>query len=98
MKHITDILKENGYKEYRYIGFKFVENTQNDFSTMRDGGLAIFYVKDNDFDNPIIWGLHEFGKPPTLIKPRPKHLSDNEMNRMLANQNHYEIFELIKNP
>jgi hypothetical protein len=44
----------------------------NDFSTMIVGGTNIRFVKDEDFENQIIWGFLEHGKPPTLIHPRPK--------------------------
>ena len=42
-----------------------------DFSTMRVGGISTFWIKDNDFQNPIVWGLNNKAKPPTLITPRP---------------------------
>lgn len=44
----------------------------NDFSSMVVGGTDIRFIKDKDFENQIIWGLNEHGKPPTLIYPRPK--------------------------
>lgn len=46
----------------------------NDFSSMVVGGLSICFVKDNDFNNGIVWGLREYGKPPTIIYPRPRIL------------------------
>lgn len=104
MKHLLEIIRENGYKPYRcgvifknqnasskeqnkYIiekydciftkgdknngTFYFKPNySENDFSSMRVGGLATFYVKDKNFDKPIIWGLSEISKPPCLITPK----------------------------
>lgn len=44
----------------------------NDFSTMVVGGLDIRFVKDGDFENPIVWGLNEYNSPPTIVYPRPR--------------------------
>jgi len=71
MKHLLEIITEKGYKPYRYNGKNYIlDNNPNNFSSVIVGGTAVFYVKDDDFENPIIWGLQEMGKPPTLIKPR----------------------------
>ena len=104
MKHLLEIIKQNGYEPYRcsvifenqnastkeqnkYIiekynciftngnesngTFYYQPNySENDFSTMRVGGLATYYIKDKDFKNAIVWGLYEYGKPPTLIIPK----------------------------
>jgi hypothetical protein len=81
-----------------------------DFSTMRTGGVTTYWVKDKDFKNSIIWGMNEFGKPPTLISPRPKikyHTEkndrriilseqfDNAMNICLQKENHEIVFEAM---
>ena len=42
----------------------------SDFSTMRVGGMCVYFIKDNDFEKKIIWGLYEGSKPPTLIHPK----------------------------
>lgn len=72
-----------------------------DFSSMRVGGIAKYYVRENDFYNPVIWGLSEVGKPPTLIFPRPKISRENYdeykspddiMNMVLSKYPHEEIF------
>lgn len=52
-------------------GTFYWEYRPHDYSSMVVGGLDNRFVKDLDFDNQIIWGLHEGGKPPTLITPRP---------------------------
>jgi len=104
MKHLLEIIKENGYEPYRFSNifedqnasakeqnkyilekydcvftkgdkknghFFFKANySENDFSSMRVGGLATFYIKDKDFNNPIVWGLGEGNKPPCLITPK----------------------------
>ena len=145
MKHLLEILRENGYmkwskscifqeqnanaksqnelilknKEKYNVHFVkgndkngtfYFQNYGSDFSTMRVGGLESYYIKDNDFNNPIIWGLHEKDKPQTLIYPRPffekieiingiKYtivgLDDDGMNDMLKNRSHEEIFKEI---
>jgi len=111
MENFLDLLNKKGYKPYRFIKNKFVENKETSFSSMTEGGLAIFYVKDNDFDNPIIWGLHEYKKPPTLIRPRPKIIMnqlnhkgeqtiiteqmDDAMNIVLKKETAQDIFDAI---
>lgn len=68
-KHFTKYLTEDlGFKSYRKVGNEYIENNINDFSTMQEGGIDIRYIKDGI---EIVWGLHEFKKPPTLIYPRP---------------------------
>jgi len=55
-----------------YVPTKF--NTfyhRSNYNTSRVGGLETHFVKDLDFDNAIVWGLHEYKKTPTLIYPRP---------------------------
>jgi hypothetical protein len=42
------------------------------FWTMIVGGIDIRFVKGEDFENQIIWGVREHSKLPTLIHPRPK--------------------------
>lgn len=130
MKHLLEIIKENGYEPWQYSftfpnqnanakeqnryilenkekynvifiegnekkGSFYFKNRLNstDFSTMRVGGLATFFVKDNDFDNPIIWGLQEAEKPPTLIKPKLKYITQDSFERVLKKYDHQFIFD-----
>lgn len=51
--------------------FYWQHDKYTDLSTMVFGGSDIRFVKDEDFDNEIIWGLGEMKKPPTLLYPRP---------------------------
>lgn len=68
---INNTKKENiVFKDNGIFYFKSAQ-PYYDFSTMRVGGLCTHWVKDNDFENSIIWGLNEHDKPPTLIYPRP---------------------------
>lgn len=82
-KHFTKYLTEDlGFKPYRKIQGKYVENNINDYSTMQEGGIDVRYIK-NEIE--IIWGLSEFKKPPTLISPRPRiHFTNKDGN--LINQ------------
>ena len=81
-----------------------------DFSTMRPDGIDYRYVKDLDFENEIVWGLNELGKPPTLKYPRPNvvrkktingishtqnGVNDNEINDLLSRYPHEKILEAI---
>lgn len=44
---------------------------RSNFNTQVVGGIQILFIKDLDFENVIYFGLHELGKIPTLIYPRP---------------------------
>lgn len=79
-----------------------------DFSTMRVGGIHTHWVKDKDFKSAIVWGLNEGGRPPTLIKPRPKikvekegriltEQFDDAMNICLAKEDHILIYNSLFN-
>jgi hypothetical protein len=97
-KHFTKYLIEDlGFKPFRLINNKYVENNINDFSTLQDGGIDIRYIKE---DIVIAWGLHEIKKPPTLIYPRPKILFngmneryDDAMNVCLKKESNEDIFK-----
>lgn len=41
------------------------------YNVLQNGGISTYFIKDNVFDNPIIFGLHEKDMLPTLIHPRP---------------------------
>lgn len=72
---IIELLENKGYKKYRCINkkgkFIYEESFMDSFSSMINGGLVIHFIKNEDYKNPIIFGLHEKNKPPTLITPRP---------------------------
>lgn len=90
-KHLTKYLVEDlGYKSYRYISGEYIPNNINDYSTMVEGGLDIRYIKDGDKSKQIIFGLHEKGKPATLITPRPNiivKIKDSEGKVTFINHN-----------
>jgi hypothetical protein len=56
---------------YVPCGFNSIYLTAN-YNCMQNSGTAIFFIKDKNFEKPYIFGLNEFGKQPTLIRPRPK--------------------------
>ena len=93
MKHFLEILIDEGYVEVPFSA---------ESESMKR------YVKDNDFENPIMWGLSERHKPPTLIYPRPniraiipdgkfrltilRQNFDDAMNICLQRENHQDIY------
>ena len=96
------ILKRDDIIHTDCSAFYYPHYNVDDFSTMVVGGTDIRFVKDEDFDNEIIWGLNEYNKPPTLIYPRPRisgkkngriltSLDDDAMNICLAKENHEDI-------
>ena len=90
----NDLIFIEGDKTTKESIFYFPKN-QNDFTSMKVGGLDVYYVKENDFNNPIIWGLNEMGKPPTLKFPRPridvKRYRSFEGKQYISNEN--EVFD-----
>jgi len=99
MKFLLDIIMDDG--------FELFQGKHLDYSSMRKDGLDSRYKKG---DLVFIWGLNEFGKPPTLIHPRPKIISmvkdkvgyfeylDDVMNECLKVFPHEEIYEgILKN-
>lgn len=94
-----EILLENGYERFsceynrktKKISYTKVGNMY-DFSTMTSGRLDNRWIKNG---HEIIFGLNEFGKPPTLIQPRPIGvLTDDEMNKLLY-EDAYKVFQDI---
>lgn len=99
---LLDILIENG--------FELIKGKHLDYSTMRTDGIDSRYKKG---DILFIWGLHELGKPPTLIYPRPTIISktensgieifddysylDDVMNECLNTFSHEDIYQGILN-
>ena len=81
--NFQEFLKANGWKP----------NRENDdfFSSLVIGGIDVRYMKD---DKIIIWGLHDRGKPPTLIYPR-RWVDDNETNKFLESHTNEEILKAI---
>lgn len=67
----NDLIFIEGDKDSDKSSFYFPRTDNYDFSSMMVGGLHHYYVKDLDFENAIIFGLSEYGKPPTLVHPRP---------------------------
>lgn len=65
---LLDILRERG--------FKLIEGRHLDYSTMISNGIQGKY---SDGNISVIWGLHEVGKPPTLIHPRPNIIGTKEI-------------------
>lgn len=92
-----DYLLSIGYTPFRVLskdGKKgYVPAMNNHFSTYEHGFLDIRYIR---LGKEICFGLHENGKPPTLIYPRPKGIeSDDEMNIILMNLPPEIIMKLI---
>ena len=107
MTGLENYLIEQGYTRYHYDHktMSLVKSEGYLLSTM--GNLDYRYVLDDDFDNQIIFGLNEKGKPATLIYPRPNirvqkgsqfigNEEDNAMNTVLMNFSHEDILDAIK--
>jgi len=99
MKHITQILIDNGFKTYRKVyknkQFHLVECEYNSHFSTESGCLDYRFIKDG---LEVVYGLHEQNKPPTLIHPRPsKVYNDNDMNELLMNDSLEVYNTIIKN-
>ena len=98
MKHITQILSDEGFKPYRKVyknkSFHLVECEYKGVFSAESGCLDYRFIKDG-FE--VVYGLHEQNKPPTLISPRPIGVyTDNEMNDLLRIDS-LEVYNNIKN-
>lgn len=60
------LLISKGYKKYTFRNGRYEVAKNETISSI--GVIDFRYIKD---DNEIIFGLHEKGKPTTLIYPRP---------------------------
>ena len=85
-KFDVQIIKQDKGNCYFYFRNR---ESENDFSTMRTGGITAYYVKNKDFKDTIAFGLNEAGKPPTLIRPRP----NIRLKRFKANSTGTEVID-----
>lgn len=109
--NFEQLLISKGYKKYiRTKDNNLVEATENDIlSTL--GNIHFIYTRDvNDINDYFYWGLSEYQKPPTLAYPRPLKecnsllsgkrllpISDDEMNRILLNEDLELLYETLQN-
>lgn len=104
------IFVEGNYKSKE--GVFYFRKHPNDFSSMKVGGIDVFYIKAKNFKEPFIWGLNEIGKPPILKYPRPKivlkrmgekgieflsEIHDDAMSLCLSKEKHIDILNAIRN-
>ena len=102
-------LISKGYLKYQY-DFKtqqlILVNNEHIISTTSN--LDYRYVHPSNPSVQIVYGLHEVGKPPTLIYPRPRilvkregrtynELYDDSMNLALQNESFDDILNAIFN-
>ena len=66
MTKFEQFLLDKGYKKYIKKDNSYIEVDTHSLSTM--GNIDHRYILNG---NEICFGLHEKGKPPTLIHPRP---------------------------
>lgn len=117
--HILDYIKDLGYKSYIFrsdkikdVGIKeldLYEEVEYKSFYSSYGPLNYRWIKDGNIDGQIIYGLNEYGKPPTLIGPKPWSLimgitdrlslpiCDDIMNRVLKDYSAEEIYNSIIN-
>lgn len=99
-------LNSIGYKPYRlnvlHNGINVLEEFNGELSTMDN--LDRRWMKSDEYHSPktpnghkgIVCGLHEVGKPPTLIFPRPTGIdSDDKMNQVLQKYSMEEVYNVI---
>jgi hypothetical protein len=91
---IVNYLIEKGYKPFRWSRNRLTPcDRPIEFSSVTVGGVDVRLIKGNSV---FIYGLHEKGKPPTLIYPRPKGIYlDDEMNRFLSENTDEEVFKKL---
>lgn len=103
MKHLTQILLENGWKPHRYKwngkewAYEPCEFT-NHYSSIESGNIDYRFLKDG---NEVVWGLNERWKPPTLTSPVRGFIgswcTDDDVIKYLDSKPHEEVYnDLVK--
>lgn len=125
MTSFEKILVDRGYVKFTYHKNKFIKPKYHIISTMvnlchmyfHNSDPIVYKIENNlpitleDRKNEICFGLHEVGKPSTLIYPRPniktiqttnniifdRGINDDIMNNILSKYTFDEIFESMFN-
>jgi len=110
MHKFEELLTDKGYKVFeKSLDDKgkliFIEPTTNYYSSM--GNLTFTYIKG---DRKVEFGLSEYGKPPTLVWPRPTilkregdvvkagySLRDDSVSRILQTEDLEKVYESLFN-
>lgn len=72
-----DILLKNGYECYKRSSESFIQFSFNNiyhranFNTTQPDGITVYFVKNEDFEDAIPFGLSELNKPPSFYYPYP---------------------------
>jgi len=76
--------KTSKYKKTEQYQLSSMTNLDHRYIPINDLDINGEDIKIKTFDNMIIYGLHEYKKPPTLIYPRPNIniIFDDEKNLM----------------
>ena len=108
---IEEYIIKQGYKPFRQVDGKLIpeeESGISSYSTMVKGGIQKIYTKEGSPN--IYYGLSEYGKPPTLIEPRPcielkmleegkyyimNEQSDDAVNRCLREEPVEEVYKAM---
>lgn len=112
MTRFEQMLLDKGYIKHilNCKTMKFEEAKGHTISTMVNLDHRYVHNTDENILRIICFGLHEAGKPPTLISPRPRievkrikdgkeiienELYDDSMNVVLKNIPHEEIYKAM---
>lgn len=110
MTEFEQFLISTGYIKYIFNGKKGDYELAQSHHISTITNIDYRYIKNNDFNNPIIFGLHVNKKPPTLIYPRPnmvlinangihdytiRRFSDDYMNRILRDNPPHEVYNAL---
>ena len=100
-------LISKGYHRYRYnFDTQRLDYVPNGHTISTMSNLDYRYIHADNPSVQIVYGLHEVGKPPTLIYPRPRilvkredrtynELYDDSMNLALQNESFDDILNAI---
>ena len=104
MKYKTELKPLSALASYSHtLDYRYIHESDTNLLTKIDKGEVVGEgITREDQKRAIIFGLHEYNHPPTLISPRPHCLSDTgyinndaEMSGILTKYTDEEVFNTI---
>ena len=89
------LIEKKGYKPFRWIKDKMIpeQSDRLDYFSSTEPGYDSLYLYKRE--KCCIWGLHEYGYPPTLIYPTITSCSDRFVSNWLENNSLEDICESL---
>jgi hypothetical protein len=95
--NFREYLKSRGFKPYRAFfkanDFHYAPCENEDyFSSIANGMIDVRYIKG---DIEIIYGLFDYGYPPTVISPKRNAIDRAKWDRLIWSKTNEELYEYL---